>query len=262
CKLVGMKKSELIGKHQSVLHPKEASANTFKKHLHEKKNQILETKVVTKTGQIRDVVIKANLLEIGGRKMLQGIFRDVTEQKKTEKALREAYDIINKSPVVIFLWKNAEGWPIEFVSENVKKLFGYSAKDFLSGKIHYEDVIYPKDINKVGEEVETHSKEKGRNEFKQSYRIVCKDKTIKFIDDMTTIRRNASGEITHYHGIVLDKTEQDEAEKRIKKSEKELKRKNAELEKFNKVAVGRELKMIELKNKVKELERQLKSAGG
>ena len=39
-----------------------------------------------------------------------------------------------------------------------------------------------------------------------------------------------------------------------KKAEEELKKKMRELETFQKVAVGRELKMIELKKKIEELE--------
>lgn len=53
-------------------------------------------------------------------------------------------------------------------------------------------------------------------------------------------------------GIVRDIAER-------KKTEEELKNKNLELEKFNKLSVGREIKMIELKNKIKELEEKLKN---
>ncbi|MBN1156883.1 HAMP domain-containing protein [Candidatus Woesearchaeota archaeon] len=46
----------------------------------------------------------------------------------------------------------------------------------------------------------------------------------------------------------------DELEEQVGERTKELKSKNEELERFNKLAVGRELKMIELKKRIKELE--------
>jgi hypothetical protein len=38
-----------------------------------------------------------------------------------------------------FTWKNQKGWPVEFVSENVAVLFGYTAKEFMKGKVIYAD---------------------------------------------------------------------------------------------------------------------------
>jgi len=57
--------------------------------LEDKEGQVLEAQVITKDGEIRDVAIKANIFEIKGKKFLQGIFRDITERKRTEKALQK-----------------------------------------------------------------------------------------------------------------------------------------------------------------------------
>jgi two-component system sensor kinase FixL len=87
-RLVGREKSELIGQHQQILHPKKSIdkgySKTFKDHIEKGQGQTLEDQIITKTGKIRDVAIKASLIEVRGRKLLQGIFRDITENKKAQ----------------------------------------------------------------------------------------------------------------------------------------------------------------------------------
>jgi len=143
------------------------------------------------------------------------------ERNKTEKALLEAYHIINRSPAIAFLWKNLEGWPVEFVSDNVKGLFGYTADEFISGQVSYSKTVHPDDLERVAEEVSTFSNEKGRRNFAhEPYRIITKDGKVKWVDGRTFIRRNEKGKITHYQGIVLDITERKLVENALQESKK------------------------------------------
>jgi two-component system, cell cycle sensor histidine kinase and response regulator CckA len=141
---------------------------------------------------------------------------DITERKQAEASLREAYNIINRSPIVAFLWKNELGWPVEFVSDNVQALFGYSAEEFISGKVGYQQVVYPKDLNRFTREMANSSQNQEREAFThQPYRIVTQKGDVKWVEDNTYIRRDENGQITHYQGIVSDIT--------IKKSAQEEK---------------------------------------
>lgn len=63
------------------------------------------------------------------------------------------------------------------------------------------------------EEVQAYSRMQGKEEFTHKpYRIVTKDGKSKWVEDMTFIRRNEEGDITHYEGVVLDITERIKAE--------------------------------------------------
>jgi len=142
---------------------------------------------------------------------------------ETETALRverdlnkEANDIINMSPAVVFLWRNAPGWPVELVSENVKEVFGYTVNDFIEGHLSYANIIFSEDKDRVMDEVEHFSQgESARNFIHLPYRIITKEGKIKWLDDRTHLRRDKNGNITHYQGVVLDITERKEAEEEL-----------------------------------------------
>jgi len=153
---------------------------------------------------------------------LRGIIKsysDITSLKRAEKEIKEADAIINRSPAVAFTWKNEEGWPVEYVSKNVIKLFGYTVEDFISGNVSYAKCIYPDDLEQVGQEVMAFSNEEGREEFvHEPYRIITKNGKIKIINDWTLIVRDLEGKITHYKGIMQDITEQKKIEEALMKT--------------------------------------------
>jgi PAS domain S-box-containing protein len=82
--LTGYGRHELIGKPQTMLYPKEEVdarlSRTFLNHRDRKNGAVLTARLVTKSGAVKQVEIKVNTLDLGGRKVLQGIFRDVTEE--------------------------------------------------------------------------------------------------------------------------------------------------------------------------------------
>ena len=89
--LVQREKSEVVGQHQRILHPPEEVvghfSSSFVRHRTEKDGQVLETYMMTKTGELKPVEIKANILEWQGRKILQGFVRDITVRKQAEEEL-------------------------------------------------------------------------------------------------------------------------------------------------------------------------------
>jgi len=155
-----------------------------------------------------------------GRPANMACMISITKQKRAERALQKANEIINNSPAVAFVWKNQPGWPVAFVSQNVARLLEYPASEFLEKGLTYSQVIFPKDLEQVVLEVEAFSADKEKNSFPHKpYRIVTRSGQIKWVDDRTFVKRDDQGEITQYQGVIQDITEQKLAQDMLKESE-------------------------------------------
>ena len=212
CEMFGKTKEELLDhKFMPLVHEddRKATAKAMKALYHPPYTAYMEQRAMTKDGWKWLAWIDTAVLdETKNVVAIVGVGREITELKKTELALSEANNIISRSRAVAFLWKNESGWPVEFVSENVKNLFGYSAQEFLDKKISYSQIIHGDDLERIAGEVASYSKKEGLQTFAHKpYRIITKNKDIKWVDDTTFIRRDSKGKITHYEGIVYDVTE-------------------------------------------------------
>ena len=154
-----------------------------------------------------------------GNRVTMGVARDITDRKRSQVELRAALAhreemarIIDRSPSVVVLWRAHDTWPVEFVSQNVSQ-FGYHAEEILSGQVTFVTMLHPDDRDRVVREVAAHASA-GHREYNQQYRIVTRDGAVRWIDDRTAVRTDATGRVTHHEGILTDITERMEAERR------------------------------------------------
>ncbi len=154
---------------------------------------------------------------------LQAAANDLTQairRKRAEILLKRTSGIVQRSSTVAFLWRNEENWPVEYVSENVERLMGYTAEDFTSGRIAYSAVVHPDDLKRVGDEVAKRSSDPACLQFEhKQYRIITKDGAIRWVEDQTNIRRDENNQVTHYEGLVIDITERKLAEVELRQYE-------------------------------------------
>jgi PAS domain S-box-containing protein/putative nucleotidyltransferase with HDIG domain len=137
-------------------------------------------------------------------------FRDITEHRAAEERLRLASAVIENSPAVLFRWRAATGWPVEYVSSNVRQ-FGFTEEELLTGTVPFAHMVYRDDMERVAAEVARYTAG-GCERFAQEYRLVTRDGAVRWVDDRTTIERDAAGEVKHYQGVLTDITDRKRAE--------------------------------------------------
>ncbi|MEX2130370.1 MAG: HD domain-containing phosphohydrolase, partial [Pseudohongiellaceae bacterium] len=128
--------------------------------------------------------------------------------------------VIESSPVVLFRWRASEGWPVEFVSQNVRQ-WGYSAAGLMSGRIKFEQMVHPDDLLRIQQEMENYTRDRA-SEFTQIYRIVTNSGATRWVQDNTLIERNVDGVINFYQGTLTDITESKIADETIQSYVKKL----------------------------------------
>ncbi|MFW5701817.1 MAG: PAS domain-containing sensor histidine kinase, partial [Bacteroidota bacterium] len=222
CKMLGYEKEELLRMSYADLTWHEdfrQELDTVRKILRNETDEFSVTKrYIHKKGHAiwAELSIVAVYDESGEQEYMIAIIKDISQKIENDKKLATAYDIINQSPAVAFVWLSKDGWAVEYVSENVKEILGYAAEDFISGNLKFEDILHPDDLPRVHSEVERQIGIRDLARIKHDpYRIYTADGEIKWMDDRTTIVRDQFGNATHFQGVLLDITDRKIAEQEL-----------------------------------------------
>jgi PAS domain S-box-containing protein len=223
--LVCRERAELIGKPQTILHPpqddREKFSLTFKQHLTDKEGQIIETQLITRTGDIREVEIKANSINFQGRKLLQGVFRDSTERKRAEEALRESEERFRKLVETMRIGLSAVDVKgvITYVNDQMCQMLGYTMDEMIG---HPTTDFHDEESRKLQEEMF----EKRRKGLKDPtpYEIMWVAKDGHKVNTILTPTPGFSpdGKFTSSFALFTDITERKRMEEQLQQSQQEL----------------------------------------
>ncbi len=214
CERLGLSHREVVGRVLSDFvspeHRKEL-ADAIKR-ASGSSGHIFESAIIAKDG--RDLPVEINMRQVDylGQPAILSIFRDAQKRKMAEEALiqslesREEFEqIVNASPVVVFIMRPDPMWSVIFVSKNVTQ-FGYTPDEFESGRMSFAEVIHPDDLAALEEEA-IRRLEAGDTYIQVECRVFTKAGEERWVDSRVLVRRDSEGSVSQFQGIVLDVTE-------------------------------------------------------
>ncbi|MBW2997389.1 PAS domain S-box protein, partial [Candidatus Woesearchaeota archaeon] len=110
------------------------------------------------------------------------------------------------------LYRGLSDWSVKIINRHVKNITGYSKDEFDKGNINWLNIIHKDDKERVFEESKELNKKQCK--IKQEYRIVRKDGSIAWVQDVKN-SVHKDGKLLHVNGAVLDISERKAVEEKL-----------------------------------------------
>jgi PAS domain S-box-containing protein len=167
-------------------------------------------------GLEEEVIARTKELTIANNKLQT----EIVQRKQIEEDLKKERELFISGPNVAYIVRAEQGWPLEYLSPNMKEQFGYDPPTLIQEQT-LADIIHPDDLEMVANAIETNSKA-GKSYFSFECRVLTKSGDPRWVYDFIVVRRDANGLITHYQGYLSDITERKVASEKLSESQQRL----------------------------------------
>ncbi len=224
----------IIGLHHSELHPKIYKGNSGKNFSSISQDEItynnikpIENYVICSDGSEIAVEIRSSIIHSNGKKVIQGVFRDISERKQAEEMLRQSEEkyrnLIEIMPDGVYR-STPEGKFLD-VNPAMVKILGYESKEELMA-IDIVTQLYFDPSDRESAALRMHLEELDVFPLKK------KDGSAVYIEDHGWLVTDKNGKVIFHEGISRDVTDRKKAEIQLKKYSGELQELNATKDKF------------------------------
>lgn len=206
-----------------------------------------------------DVEAHGRAFDYQGRPAVIGFIINISERRTAETQLR-----VSEERLQLALDATNDGlWDLDlrsglaYLTPHYYDMTGYRPDQVTPDAEFLKRTVHPDDLAQVLKTMKAHLQGKTPScDF--DYRLITPSGEIKWIRGRgRVVERDATGSPLRMVGTITDISARKDAEETLRKQTQELALRNAELERFNRATVGRELDMIALKQQVNELSRQL-----
>ncbi len=221
---------ELVGMHQSELHPPEEGVpgertSAFMRVLADPSN-IVDNRIRRPDGEIRLARVRAGTFELQGRRLILGVFHDITERKAFEEALIKSeqkwrHVLLNIPQIGISLDTKGQ---IVFANQYFLDLTGWSEEDVL-GKNWFDMFIPEEGREQIRNIFETTMSDRYTHGFSTyENEILTRSGEKRVVSWTNVLTLDTHGYVLDVTSLGIDVTERRRSEQALRESEERYRR--------------------------------------
>ncbi len=224
--LFGRCRNQLTRMHQSQLHPPDQRAeliSLFKGSIDQPHFQALNVPILHADGRQIPVDITATTIDLGTTRVVQGIFRDVSDRQRIEAENQHLRDrlsfLLDSSPAIIYSVEPTGSYRPTFISQNLADILGYEPEAFIANFTDWREYYHPDEVDSLWASIPAII-ECGFCAIE--YRFRHRDGHYLWLQDGARVAYDTSGQPQEIIGYLADITDRKCAEEKLRQTNAEL----------------------------------------